>query len=286
MLLGSNADKTEVPVFIKILSIKEKTTENRGSIMENKQESFYRINLVSLKKMKMKIINFMKLTIVVIRKCIYLMLLNLLLNPGKDIIWICKQEIKVNATLEIHDLIEIENWASSYIPKKSGVNYDSVLKYAERQHDQLIKMIDVLDNKAEALMKFAATIGAVLSALVQLLKDNPIFDLISIKISLVFYLLSMLLCIIVRMPSKTIIPMSVKTLIDVAEGVNINQCDQFSSKQEPPSNTEVDAIMAASYYYASMGLKNNIIIKAKMLSIATCVFSYGIVITVLSLIFS
>jgi hypothetical protein len=228
------------------------------------------------------------------------------------------------------DLAAADEWASRYIPARESDVYGAVLGFAERTYDETNSLTDILDKKADDLMKIAGVVGAALAAggriegASEFLKSSRYLHL-AIG-SLIF---TMLVCARARKPAKRTVPMTIRTALVVTDtsvippgetdnepanidsptpalelgvggdeamreeaanenegaGTDGNEMDQDLDRgqaKKRPTKTQMEAGIAASYHYATVGIQMMNDWKARQLSRATFLFCSGLILLMLA----
>lgn len=203
-------------------------------------------------------------------------------------------------TKEDENLNDAYGWAGAYVPTRNGVVYEVVLKHAENSYKEVTEISATLDRKADDLMKISGAVGAALAAagriagISQALTSRPIVLAVGCLVA------TMLICARARKPSKKIVPMTVRTAIELAEMSGLKyipdedeeadeKADQIGPEpswtpQPPelvPSPNQVKATIAASYHWAVTGTKYVIEWKARLITVATFAFCLGLILLVL-----
>ena len=178
-------------------------------------------------------------------------------NPGED---------------PAHD--EASRWVLAYNPGRPDDEdvYNSVLKYAERQYDQSVKINEALDKKLDDLWRNASTIGTILAAAAKFLPMSvPVASSPLIVAALVALALTVILSAYTRGPASMAVPTATQSILEVIES------------DPPPKKGQVEGIEAASYHFATIGMTRVNLWKSTQIKRATVLFCLGLLLLVAAL---
>jgi hypothetical protein len=202
---------------------------------------------------------------------------------------------------EDKDLKEAYEWAEHYAPTRNAEVYEAVLKHAENSYKEVTEVSTNLDKKADDLMKISGTVGAALAAAGRIAGISTALTSRPVLLAVGCLVITMLICARARKPVKKIIPMTVRTVMEVVElsslpfipeeGEDEGESDSAggetptSAWTPPPPNVlpttvQIKATIAASYHWAIAGTQYVIEWKARLITFATLTFCIGLVLLV------
>jgi len=165
---------------------------------------------------------------------------------------------------------EAEQWVNDYTPMNKPELYSVALKYAEQRYEQATQAYESMDKKADDLMRTAGTLSAVLVTLAKLFEMTRPITIVPAVICLVA---SVILAARVRWPMDFRTPMDTQNLMLVVDNPNVTD------------KHVVEAVAAASYHAATVGLLVLIRWKATLLERSAGMFCVGLVLLALIPIF-
>jgi len=189
-----------------------------------------------------------------------IMLTNNLLTRGWWMSWWAPPPLQDNPEYQAAD-----EWTLDYMPTDKEV-YEPVLHFAERQYDQMVKLAENLDKKADDLMRTAGTIGAALLTAATLLLGSGRATLVLPAV--VCLVLVVIAAARIRGPVALTVPMSARDLLNVADHELIRTANQ------------VEGAAAASLNFATVGMKLAVDWKAGQLRRATALFCISLVLLI------
>ena len=201
------------------------------------------------------------------------------------------------------DLKAAYEWAAGYAPIRNGLVYDAVLDYAKDSYKDITEVSDVLDKKADDLMKTSGAIAAALAAAGRIPSVQAVLTSWPVLTAITCLVVAMILCANARRPVKKVVPMTVKAVLEIVELSSLpfvsDEEDDESENNESstllwtparaevnPTKTQIKAIIAASYYWAIAGTQFTIEWKATLLKLATFFFCVSLIILVVGFLFS
>ncbi len=171
---------------------------------------------------------------------------------------------------------DARSWVLNYTPGRSDETgaYGSALKYAERQYDRSIKLSEELDKKLDDLGRNALAIGAIVAAATRFLSiAGPISSSPLLLAALICFAATVIIAARTRGPILTTVPTTSRTILEVIES-------------EPlPGREAVEAVQAASYYFADVETNSFNSWKGRQLARATVIFCAGLLFLISALSF-
>ncbi len=177
--------------------------------------------------------------------------------------------------------------------------YEAVLKHAESSYKEITEISINLDKKADDLMKISGTVGAALAAAGRIAGISNALNSRPVMLAVGCLVVTMLICARARKPSKKVVPMPVKRLIQVAETSALGyipdedeEAEEVTTPNVPdpvwtpsppellPTPNQVKATIAASYHWATAGTEYLIEWKARLITAATFTFCVGLILLV------
>ena len=153
-------------------------------------------------------------------------------------------------------------WAREFTPEPGKEAYGIALEHAKRKYDEAVGHFDMLDKKADELMRTAVTIAALLVAAIRALDVEVSIWLV---LALVFFLLTTIVAAITRRPTLQATPGSVHEVLGFVDDFRIRDRHQ------------IEALVAASLRCAIVGTQLAIRWKSVQISRATVMFVIGVV---------
>lgn len=189
----------------------------------------------------------------------------------------------------VPELAEAERWAGRYRPLRDDPIYGAVRGLAERSYGELAALADGLDRKADDLMKTSAALAAILAAAGRIagasaLEEHPRLILASVGCLVA----SLLICTQVRTPRNQAATLSIRDALAIADLGARPPADRGGGPGDARSvgaltENQMQAVIAASYDYASVALRILVDWKEGQLRWATRLFVLALFILILAL---
>lgn len=152
-------------------------------------------------------------------------------------------------------------WAREFTPESGKDSYSVAYEHAKRKYDQSVAHFDALDKKADALMRTAVTIAALLVGAVKALDVSVTGWMIG---AFLLFLATIVISAITRRPTLHATPGSVHEVLGFVDDFRIHDRHQ------------IEALVAASLRCAIVGTQLAIRWKSKQISRATALFVTGV----------
>ncbi len=185
-------------------------------------------------------------------------------------------------------------WAGDYVPVRNGEVYEAILDHAKDLYKEIAEVSGELDKKADDLLKISAAIGAAIAAAGRIASIQDALTTFPVFAAIICLIITMLLCTRARKPIKNVVPINIRTVLEVAEQARLPaiQKDGFDVLQPAPpvsdvkvsessivinpSPEQVKAVIAASYHWAVTGTQYVTEWKARLVTTANFIFCLGL----------